>query len=59
MPTHLIWGRHDKAIPLRVAEDAASRHGWPLHVIDDARDDPKLEQPEAFLGAMRRALAAS
>ncbi len=59
VPTHLIWGRHDKAIPLRVAEDAASRHGWPLHVIDDARDDPKLEQPEAFLGAMRRALAAS
>lgn len=59
VPTHLIWGRHDKAIPLRVAEDAHSRYGWPLHVIDEARDDPKLERPEAFLGALRAALGSS
>lgn len=59
VPTHLIWGRHDEAVPLRVAEDAGERYGWPLHVIEEARDDPKLERPEAFLGALSRALAAS
>jgi pimeloyl-ACP methyl ester carboxylesterase len=54
--TTLIWGRHDLATDLRVAEAASSRYGWPLHVIDDAADDPPLEQPEAFLRALRMAL---
>jgi hypothetical protein len=27
-----------------------------LHVIDDAADDPALEQPEAFLSALRMTL---
>jgi pimeloyl-ACP methyl ester carboxylesterase len=39
-PTSLIWGRHDLQTPLRVAEAAGARYGWPLHVIDGARDDP-------------------
>lgn len=56
-PTTLIWGRHDKATPLQVAEAASLRHGWPLHVIDDCADDPPLEQPGAFLTALRAALA--
>jgi FAD/FMN-containing dehydrogenase/pimeloyl-ACP methyl ester carboxylesterase len=47
--TTLIWGRHDSATPLAVAEAAATRHGWPLHVIEDCADDPPIEQPEAFL----------
>lgn len=59
VPTTLIWGRHDQAIKLRVAEDASARYGWPLHVIDEARDDPKLERPEAFLSALRSALGAT
>ncbi|GLZ32889.1 hypothetical protein Lesp02_50770 [Lentzea sp. NBRC 105346] len=53
VPTALIWGRHDVGMPLRVAEAASARFGWPLHVIEDARDDPGLEQPEAFLAAFR------
>lgn len=52
VPTTLIWGRHDLATPLPVAEEAAARYGWSLHVIEDAGDDPPLEQPEAFLAAL-------
>jgi pimeloyl-ACP methyl ester carboxylesterase len=55
-PTSLIWGRHNRAIPLSVAESASKRYGWPLHVIEDAADDPPIEQPEAFLKALDRAL---
>jgi pimeloyl-ACP methyl ester carboxylesterase len=56
VPTALIWGRHDLATPLRVGETASARYGWPLHVIEDAADDPTIDQPEAFLHALRRAL---
>lgn len=59
VPTTLIWGRHDLATPLRVAEAASERHGWPLHVIEDAADDPPLEQPQAFVRALRTALGSS
>ena len=55
-PTTLIWGRHDRALRLSIAERASARHGWPLHVIDDAADDPARDQPEAFLRALRSAL---
>lgn len=55
VPTSLIWGRHDLAIPLDVAETASTRYGWPLHVIDDAADEPNLDQPEAFLTALHAA----
>jgi FAD/FMN-containing dehydrogenase/pimeloyl-ACP methyl ester carboxylesterase len=53
VPTTLIWGRHDLATPLAVAETASARYGWPLHVIEDCADDPPIEQPEAFVRALR------
>ena len=56
VPTTLIWGRHDLAVRLSVAQAASARYGWPLHVIENARDDPAIEQPEAFLEALRAAL---
>lgn len=56
VPVSLIWGRHDVGVPLHVAESASARYGWPLHVIEDARDDPALERPDAFLVALRAAL---
>lgn len=56
VPLTLIWGRHDVGVPLHVAESASERYGWPLHVIEDARDDPALERPDAFLTALRAAL---
>jgi len=58
VPTTLIWGRHDLATPLSTAEAASARYGWPLHVIEDANDDPPIEQPEAVLSALRATLAA-
>jgi pimeloyl-ACP methyl ester carboxylesterase len=56
VPTTLIWGRHDRQVRLGVAQAASARHGWPLHVIEDAADDPAVEQPQAFLAALRAAL---
>lgn len=53
VPTSLIWGRQDLATLLPVAEAASGRYGWPLRVIDGAADDPTIEQPEAFLAALR------
>jgi FAD/FMN-containing dehydrogenase/pimeloyl-ACP methyl ester carboxylesterase len=53
VPTALIWGRHDLATPLGVAEAAAERHDWALQVIEDCADDPPMEQPEAFVRALR------
>ena len=43
------------ATPLHVAREASERYGWPLYVIEDAGDDPPMEQPQAFLAALRRA----
>lgn len=57
VPTTLIWGRDDRANRLRVAERASRRHGWPLHVVDAAADDPPRDRPAAFLRALDAALA--
>lgn len=56
VPTALIWGRHNLAVPLAIAEAASERYGWPLHIIEDCADDPPVEQPDAFLKALGRAL---
>ncbi len=53
VPTALIWGRHDRANRLRVAERASARYGWPLQVIEDCADDPARDRPEEFLQALR------
>ena len=49
VPTTLLWGRHDRFVPLRVGQGARSRLGWPLHVIEGAGHVPHIEQPDAFL----------
>jgi pimeloyl-ACP methyl ester carboxylesterase len=56
VPTTLIWGRHDRATALQEAEAASARYRWALHVINNAADDPAIEQPEAFLAALSAAL---
>ncbi|WP_308119298.1 alpha/beta hydrolase [Streptomyces sp. JJ38] len=57
VPTSLIWGREDRQARLRGAQAAHERYGWPLHIIDGSGDDPALERLEAFLTALRAALA--
>lgn len=56
VPTSLIWGRQDRANRLQIAEAASARYGWPLHVIEDAADDPPRDRPDAFLRALHVAL---
>jgi pimeloyl-ACP methyl ester carboxylesterase len=58
VPTTLIWGRHDRVMRLRIAEEASARYGWPLHVIEDAGHF-SIEQPEAFRGPCGRRSAAA
>jgi pimeloyl-ACP methyl ester carboxylesterase len=59
VPTTLIWG------PAQPRDSAAGRrsgerpHGWPLHVIENAADDPPIEQPEAFLRALHTTLGTT
>jgi pimeloyl-ACP methyl ester carboxylesterase len=57
VPTVLIWGRLDKANNVRIAQAASARYQWPLHVIEDCADDPARDHPEAFLRALRTAIA--
>lgn len=52
VPTALVWGRHDRMAPLRHAETASTRLGWPLHIIDGAGHLPHVEQPSAFVEAL-------
>jgi pimeloyl-ACP methyl ester carboxylesterase len=52
IPVRLLWGRHDRFVPLGLAEAASSRLGWPLEVIEDARHVPHIEQTDAFLEAL-------
>jgi pimeloyl-ACP methyl ester carboxylesterase len=59
VPTTLIWGRHNTGLRLRIGETASSRYGWPLHVVENAGDDPAIEQPAAFLEALHEALEVS
>jgi pimeloyl-ACP methyl ester carboxylesterase len=56
VPMALIWGRLDRMAPLRIAELASSKFGWPLHVIEGAGHVPHIEQPEAFLRALELAV---
>lgn len=56
VPTSLIWGRHDRANKLQIAEKASRRFGWPLQIIEETRDDPKLERPEAFVDTLNTVL---
>jgi pimeloyl-ACP methyl ester carboxylesterase len=57
VPTTLIWGRHDRANRLQIAQDASARYGWPLHVIEHCADDPPRDQPLAFMEALRVTLS--
>jgi pimeloyl-ACP methyl ester carboxylesterase len=57
VPVSLIWGRHDRALRVSIAESASERYGWPLQVIEDTADDAPLERPAAFVQALRHAMA--
>ena len=58
-PVDLIWGRHDRMVPLKTAKAAAERHRWPLHVVENTAHAPHLEQPDAFLDVLLPILGTS
>ncbi len=55
-PPALLWGRHDRMVPVELAQDASTRLDWPLHVVEHAGHAPHLEQPDAFLPTLADAL---
>ncbi|MCB0284588.1 MAG: alpha/beta hydrolase [Calditrichaeota bacterium] len=56
IPTHLIWGRFDKANKIKIAKKASLHFNWPLHIVDDCRDDPKLERPDEFVESVYKSI---
>lgn len=58
VPTALLWGRHDRMVPLPLAEEAAVRLGWPLFVIDGVGHAPHIEAPDSFISALLTAIQA-
>jgi pimeloyl-ACP methyl ester carboxylesterase len=54
--TSLIWGRHDRFVPVELAEEASARLSWPIHVIDAAGHVPHVERPDAFVAALGEVL---
>jgi 2-hydroxymuconate-semialdehyde hydrolase len=52
VPTTLLWGRHDRFVPLGLGEAASARLGWPLRVVEDAGHVPHIEQTDRFLEAL-------
>jgi pimeloyl-ACP methyl ester carboxylesterase len=57
VPTALLWGRCDRFVPVRIAEMAATRHQWPLFIVEHAGHVPHIEQPAAFVDVLREASA--
>ena len=53
-PTVVIWGTHDRAVPLADHAELAVRCGGVLVPIADAGHAPFLEQPERVATAIRR-----
>jgi 2-hydroxymuconate-semialdehyde hydrolase len=56
VPVALLWGKRDRMVPRRIAELASAKFMWPLQLVDDAGHVPHIEQPDAFLDALRAAL---
>jgi pimeloyl-ACP methyl ester carboxylesterase len=52
VPTTLVWGRHDRMVPMRIADQGHSRFGWPLHIVEDAGHAAHLERPDGFLSVL-------
>lgn len=56
IPTSLIWGSHDRFVPLSVAQWASARLGWPLQVIEATGHVPHIERPEVFCDELQARL---
>jgi pimeloyl-ACP methyl ester carboxylesterase len=57
VPVALIWGRNDRVMRFRIAEEASARFGWPLYPLDDCGHVSSVERPQAFVEALHAAIA--
>lgn len=57
VPVSLIWGKQDRVMKFRIAEDASRKFGWPLHPIDRAGHVVMVDHPQAFGEALRKTLS--
>lgn len=58
VPVSLIWGKGDRLMRFRIAEEASSRFGWPLWGIDDCGHGPQIERPDQVADALESILSA-
>ncbi len=59
VPTLIIWGRHDRIIPLEYAEKFHKGiSGSKLVVMDDTGHVPQMERPKEFARAVKRFVSA-
>lgn len=56
VPVSLIWGRDDRIMRFGTAQKVSEQLGWPLLAIADCGHVPFVEQPDAFLDALFRAM---
>ena len=56
VPVALIWGRNDRVMRFRIAEQASTRFGWRLYPIDNADHASLFDQPDASLEALGAAM---
>jgi 2-hydroxymuconate-semialdehyde hydrolase len=52
VPATLLWGEHDRMVPIHLAEAATTEVGWPLRIMPNAGHVPQLEQPDQFLATV-------
>jgi pimeloyl-ACP methyl ester carboxylesterase len=51
-PVRLVWGAEDRIMKPRIAHRAASRFGWPLHLLEDCGHASCWDHPDAFVDAV-------
>jgi pimeloyl-ACP methyl ester carboxylesterase len=59
VPVAVSWGKEDRLMRFRIAEQAREQFGWPLYPIDDCGHGPHIERPDAFVEALKAATAGT
>jgi pimeloyl-ACP methyl ester carboxylesterase len=56
VPVTLIWGKNDRVMRFKIAEEASAKFGWPLYAIDDCGHASVMERPDAVIEGLRAAI---
>lgn len=58
VPVSLIWGKEDRLMRYRIAEEASSRFGWPLYGLDDCGHGPHIERSDQLGDALEAIMSS-